>query len=168
MAVSPTNKNFLGQSGFKLALDRIPHVSYFCQGAPIPAISLSTIDMPSPVVTRPIPGTKIQFSPFDITFRIDEDMKNYLEIFNWLIGIGAPNTTEERRLFELHARNNNILSDATLLIYSSKYNPNLSVKFKNMYPTDLSQVQFTTQSSDVDYLEATATFRYTTFSIESF
>ena len=82
MAVSPENKNFLGGAGFKLVLDRIPHVTYFCQGAPIPGVSLSTIQMPSPVVTRQLPGTKVTFSPFEVTFKIDEDMKNFIEIFN--------------------------------------------------------------------------------------
>lgn len=167
MATSPDNKNFLGQAGFKLALDRIPHVTYFCQSAPIPSVSLSVIEVPSPLVTRPVPGTKVSFNPFTVTFRVDEDMKNYLEILNWIVGIGAPDTTEQRRLFEAQARNNKILSDATLIIYSSKYNPNLQVKFKDMYPTDISELQFTTMDSDVAYLEATATFRYLTFSIET-
>lgn len=167
MSTVPTNKNFLGQGGFKLVLDRTPHVSYFCQVAPLPGIQLSTIEMPSPIVTRPLPGTKLQFSPFDITFRIDEDMKNYIEIFHWLVGLGAPVSTEQRRLFEAGSRNNNMLSDGTLLIYSSKYNPNISVKFKDMFPENLSQVQFSTQGSDVDYLETSVSFRYSSFSIET-
>lgn len=166
MAVSPENKNFLGGAGFKLVLDRIPHVTYFCQGAPIPSVSLSTIQMPSPVVTRQLPGTKVTFSPFEVTFKIDEDMKNFIEIFNWISGLGFPETNEQYRRLQQTSKNQIVTSDATLVILSSKYNPNLKVKFRDMYPTDLSQLNFTTQNSDVDYLEATTTFAYTTYTIE--
>ncbi len=168
MVTTPTNKNFLGQAGFKLVIDRIPHVTYFCQSAPLPAIQLSSLDRPTPLVNYPIPGSKVQFSSFNITFRVDEDMKNFIEIFNWITGIAPTTDSNQRSTFLATTKNNNVLSDGTLLIYSSKYNPNLTIKFRDLFPESLSQLQFTTQGSDVDYLEADVSFRYSSFSIESF
>ena len=81
-------------------------------------------------------------------------------------GLGFPETNEQYRRLQQTSKNQIVTSDATLVILSSKYNPNLKVKFRDMYPTDLSQLNLTTQNSDVDYLEATTTFAYTTYTIE--
>jgi hypothetical protein len=37
--------------------------------------------------------------------------------------------------------------------------------FKDAFPTNVSGVDFTTTDEDVDYIQATATFRYTTYDI---
>ena len=105
------------------------------------------------------------YSPFDVTFRVDENMENYLVIMNWLVGLGSPQTTETRRLLTAKMFNG-IYSDATLVILSSKYNPNLRVKFHNMFPETLSELRFETTDPDVTYLQATASFRYSLFTVE--
>jgi len=167
MVTEPTNKNFLGQTGFKLVLDRAPTVTYFCQNVPIPSIQLNTTTINTPLIDYTRPGTKLQFSPLSLTFRVDEDMVNYIEIYNWLIGIGAPSKTEQRRLYEATSVNNNIFSDATLFVLSSKYNPNLKIKFHNMFPESISELQFSSTVTDIDYLEASIIFQYTLFTFES-
>jgi hypothetical protein len=162
----PTNnKNFLGPSGFRLVFDRLPNVVYFSQSTSIPSITLGTITVSSPILDYPIPGEKLTYSPFDVTFRVDENMENYLEIMNWLVGLGSPQTTETRRLLTAKMFNG-IYSDATLVILSSKYNPNLRVKFHNMFPETLSELRFETTDPDVTYLQATASFRYSLFTVE--
>lgn len=167
MAEDPTNKNFLGQTGFRLILDRTPNVNYFSQSASLPGISLSAPEVTTPFVDYPLPGTKLQYSPFTIAFRVDEDMKNYLEIYNWLVGLGFPDNFDQYKNFEQASVNQRNLSDATLSILSSKYNPNLRVKFQNMFPESISELQFSTTAADIDYLEATVTFRYTLYTVES-
>lgn len=167
MALEPTNKNFLGQTGFRLVLDRIPNVTYFSQSASLPGISLSVRDSETPLLRYPLPGNTLEFAPFNITFRVDEDMTNYLEIYNWMIGLGFPTSTDQRRLFIQTSNNRAEESDATLIIMSSKYNPNIRVKFQRMFPESISDLRFDTMATDIEYLEATVTFRYTQYTIES-
>jgi hypothetical protein len=163
----PDNKNFLGQTGFRLVLDRIPTVSYFSQSASIPPVSIGTSNQTNPFTDIPLAGEKITYSPFNLTFRVDEDMINYLEIYNWLVGLGSPENFDQYKNFQQRSRNQRNVSDATLSILSSKYNPNLRVKFQNMFPESLSELTFSTTATDIDYLEATVTFRYTLYTIES-
>jgi hypothetical protein len=164
----PTNKNMLGQTGFRLVLDRLPTVTYFSQGVGLPGITLSGAPtIPTPVIDYPLPGEKLTFSPFSVTFKVDEDMKNFLELYNWLVGLGSPESPDQYRRFQNASINQNNLSDGTLIILSSKYNPNLRVKFRGMFPESISELQFSTNASDIDYLEATATFRYRDYVIES-
>ena len=75
----PDNKNFLSPVGFQFSIQKLPHVNYFCQSANIPDITLSQTELNNPFVNLPSPGTKLTFGALDITFRVDEDMKNYIK-----------------------------------------------------------------------------------------
>lgn len=163
----PTNKNFLGQTGFRLILDRIPTATYFSQTASIPSISLGGPTINSPIIDYPLPGEKLTFSAFSVTFKVDEDMKNFLELYNWLVGLGSPESFDQYKRYRNTSINQNNLSDGTLIILSSKYNPNLRVKFRGMFPESISELQFSTNAADIDYLEATASFKYKDYIIES-
>lgn len=166
MADSPANKNMLGQTGFRLVFDRLPNVTYFSQSSEIPGVTIGTFQNPTPLNDYAIPGEKLTFDPFNVTFRVDEDMSNYIELFDWLVGMGSPTNTEEYRLYQRTSRNESIYSDATLMILTSKYNPNLRIKFKDMFPENITPLRFDTTASDIEYLECTATFRYTNYTIE--
>ena len=60
----------------------------------------------------------------------------------------------------------NLFSDGTLLIYNSVDNPNFKVIFQNLFPNSLSPLQFDSKVSDVQYLSASVTFKYTIYNIE--
>jgi len=53
--------------------------------------------------------------------------------------------------------------DATLIIMTSHNNPNRSVQFKNIFPVSMGSLEFNTQSSDIEYLQADISFRYDEF-----
>jgi hypothetical protein len=168
MATSPSNKNMLGQTGFRLAFERLPNVTYFSQSLELPGVNLGVIIQNSPILDYPIPGEKLTFEPFNVTFRVDEDLSNYVELFNWLEGIVGVDSTEQRRLYQNQSKNESIYSDATLMILTSKYNPNLRIKFKNVFPESITALRFDTTASDIEYLECTANFRYTNYTIERY
>jgi len=167
MASDPINKNFLGQTGFRLVLERTPTMNYFSQSASLPAISLGATNIVNPLIDYPLPGEKLTFSPFNISFRVDEDLKNYIEIYDWLVGLGSPSSTDQYKKYRNASINQASLSDATLSILSSKYNPNLRVKFQKMFPESISELLFTSTGSDIEYLEATVSFRYSLYTIEA-
>ena len=78
-ADQPTNLNYLSPLGFKFTLRRSPTVNYFCQSVDIPAISMTPVNTPTPVGILVRPGDKIVYEPLTLSFRVDEDMKNYIE-----------------------------------------------------------------------------------------
>jgi hypothetical protein len=47
-----------------------------------------------------------------------------------------------------------------LFITTSKNNSNLEVRFRNIYPSALTGLDYNQQAGDVDYLTATVTFQY--------
>ena len=101
MATNPDNKNFLSPIGFQFAIQRLPNVNYFCTSASIPEISMGETETPNPFIRLPNPGEKLAFGQLQLQFRVDEDLKNFQEIYNWLIGLGYPDefSNNEELLF---------------------------------------------------------------------
>lgn len=171
----PENLNYLSPLGFRFLLDRTPTTSYFVQASNIPGVVLGDYSEETPLVSLPYPGDKIRFSPLTITFRVDEDMTNYQELFDWMMGLGYPESTDQRAALVNQARGTNlanpgasdaVYSDGNLVIMTSAQNPNVRISFRDMFPIDLSTLQFDTTAQDVNYLEATATFRYSLYTID--
>ncbi len=165
----PDNKSFLSPIGFQFSVKRLPHVNYFCTNASIPTLSLSSIDtFETPFIKIPVPGDKLTFGTLSLRFRIDEDMKNYQEIYNWMIGLGYPDRYEQRRAIQRTQTNiGEVYSDASLMIMTNQYRPNIEVKFEDMYPIELSSVDFNIEETDIVYLQADATFAYRKYDLNS-
>lgn len=160
----PTNKNFLSPLGFKFILSRASAIEYYVQTVNIPSISTQAVNVPTPFVKLPYAGDHLDFGDLELSFKIDEDMKNYLEIYNWLIGIGFPDKFDQYKSLN---SGSGIYSDAVLIILTSSKNANINVKFKNIFPISLDSVQFDTTQTDVEYVSTSVSFKYQSFEIET-
>lgn len=166
----PDNKNFLSPIGFRFSIQKLPNVNYFCTTASIPATTMGQIDtLDTPFIKLPMPGDKMLFDPLDLSFRIDEDLKNYQEIYDWLISLGYPdNFGQHARYQRSNATNagaDTYFSDASLIIMTNQYKPNVEVKFTDLYPISLSSVEFTIENTDVAYLNAQVSFAYRSYTL---
>jgi len=180
----PTKLDYASPTQFKFSIIKLPKVEYFCTAVNIPGITLGgTMVQPSPLKDIPIPGEKLTYEPLQMTFLVDENLENFQEIHGWLVGLGFPRDHSEFRDLvssgndRFPAKNQSIsneigkvkygspnvggtYSDATLTILSSKNNSELEVRFRNMFPTGLTGLQYNQQAADVDYLTATVSFEY--------
>ena len=136
------NRNFLAPTGFKFSLKRSPGVAFFCNQANIPSLDLGIATQPSYLKDIDVPGDKIQFGDLTLRFLVDEDLVNYMEIQNWIRGLGYPETLQEFDKLEKEAVlpsnygrvGDNIYSDGTLQILSSNLVAKFNVNFKDMFP----------------------------------
>lgn len=172
----PSNKNFLSPLGFTFSIKKTPKVNYFVQAVSIPSITLGQADIQTPFVKLPVPGDHIEFGTLSVTFRIDEEMRNYKEIYDWIIGLGfpenfgqynaiAPSRGKFGGAVTSPTTGAGIYSDASLVVLNSVKAPIIDITFKNLYPVALTDVMFDTKSTDVDYLDATATFAFEVFNL---
>lgn len=165
MATQPSNQNFLSPIGFQFTIQKLPNVNYFCTAAAIPEMTMGTIDtLDTPFSKLPQPGDKIRFGELSLRFRIDEDLKNFQEIYDWIIAIGYPDNFDQRAPF-LRANpkagaTDTVFSDASMIVLTNQYKPNVEVKFIDLYPISLSSVEFNVEQSDIEYLSADVTFTY--------
>lgn len=165
--MSIENLNFLSPLGAEFIIKKTPTTNYFVQKASIPEIILPAPEVPNPMVAIPISGDHIQFGSLDITFKIDEDFRNYYEIYNWIIGQGFPENTDQFKQLNSIPRytGEGLYSDVSLIIYTSSNNPNYEFIFTDAFPVALSKVTFDTTNTNVDYLNCSATFKYTNFTV---
>jgi hypothetical protein len=162
------NKNFLSPLGYKFVITRLPNVDYFCQSIEFPSISLNSTSVPNPFQRIPVAGTEITYGNISVNFKIDEDLTNYKEIYNWMLALGFPESYEQyRELAEKSSVDSQRLrSDASLVILSSSKNPKHEVKFLDIFPVGLTGMKFDSSLTDVAYLEATAEFSYRMFKLD--
>ena len=154
------NRNFLAPTGFKFSLKRSPGVAFFCNQANIPSLDLGVATQPSYLKDIDVPGDKIQFGDLTIRFLVDEDLMNYMEIQNWIRGLGFPESLQEFKRLEDEAvgsvvsDGDNIYSDGTLQILSSNLVAKFNVSFKDLFPVSLSTITFDATDTDIDYFTA--------------
>ena len=167
------NRNFLAPVGFKFALKRSPKVAFFCNEANIPSMDLGVAVQPSYLKDIPTPGDKIQFGDLNLRFLVDEDLGNFMEIQNWIRGLGFPDTLQEFNELEKASvlgenfgqSGDNIYSDGSLQILSSNLVPKFQVMFSDLWPYSLSTVVFDATDTDIEYFTADVSFKYTIYNL---
>jgi len=152
----PTNKNFLSPLGFKFTIKKTPNVNYFVQSVNLPSITVGSTAMPTPFVRVPIAGDHLTYGDLTLTFKVDEEMSNYIELFNWVKAIGKPDSYEQYDPEQVY-------SDATLTVLSSAYRMKQEIQFYDIFPVDLGGFTFMTTAGDVDYIESIVTFKYRSY-----
>lgn len=169
----PSNLNYLRPLGFKLNFERLPNVTYFCQSANLPTINLGVATQATPFIDMPVPGDKMTFDDLVVRFMVDEDMKNYIEMTNWIIGLGFPESRDQfinitnkgRRFNSPSDSNTGEYGDATLTILTSDNLPNIQVKLQDCFPTSLSGLEFDISQGNTQYFQASATFKIRQYQI---
>lgn len=152
--------NMLKSNSFQFSIERIPETMF-----KVTAVNLPNISVPAPMTASAasnqwFPGSSSEFAQLDLTFIVDEDLRNYEELFRWI--------TQQRYTVgdEFTAKNQNeekLVSDGVLLTLTNASNPNRIIKFYDMFPTNLSAINFSTQNSDPIPVECTATFYLSRF-----
>ena len=185
----PTKMDYASPTQFKFQILKLPKVEFFTTAVNLPGLSLNSIEQQTPLTDIPVPGTKLSYQDLEITFMVDENLENYREIHGWLTGLGFPRArtqfTEAVRAgkdrFPIQGKDTTLsvpgdgarlkdgdpavpigplFSDATLNILTSKNNANIEVRFSDVFPITLSALNFNQQANDVDYLQATVSFKY--------
>tara|TARA_B100000287_G_scaffold47148_1_gene42033 strand:+ start:381 stop:917 length:537 start_codon:yes stop_codon:yes gene_type:complete len=157
----PTNTNFLLSTGFRFVLQRTPSLTYFCQSCNLPDFQFAQIEQPTRFIPAKHPGRGYNFGDLTIGFLVDEDMVNYLEIFNWMKSLG--NVEDHSDYLEKTSEH---FSDASITILNSAMKPNLTINFKDIFPTSISGIDFSSTADDTEPILVTASFAYTSFDIE--
>lgn len=156
--------NYLSAVEFKFVIERLPNVEFYVQKANVPGISSGFTTTTTPFKSIYAPGDRLEFDDFTIEVVVDEDMSSYLEAWTWLASLTRPNGFEDYA--KLKAGDDGIYSDGTLFIMSSGKNPNIKVKFKDLFPTSISEIQLDTTAGDIEPPTATLNFKYLSYEIE--
>ena len=183
----PVKLDYASPIQFRFKCSKLPTVEFFCQTANIPGISIGTASMPTGLKDIPIPGEKVSYSDLAISFLVDENLNNYKEIHDWIIGLGFPQN--HTQFADLQATGSDrypgsttgaivpetniavplseggTYSDATLTVLNSKNIAVTEIRFHNIFPTSLGALSYDVQASDVNYLSVGVDFSYMYYEI---
>ena len=183
----PTVYDYATGTQWRLAFNRLPKTTWFCTAANIPGITLGEAQYATPMTDMIVTGDKLTFETLNITFIVDEELQNYRELWDWIVGIGSPvshsqwettlskgdgairtfSTPDADPRTKSTYEESNLYSDATLIVYNSKNIAKVNVKFKNMFPTSISSLEYSQDLTDVEYFKASASFRYLYYEFET-
>lgn len=158
----PTNVNQLSPVGYKFIIENLPNVSWFITSVSLPGVSLGSAGQATPFLSTSVPGETMTFEDLNVTFIVDEDLTTWLEIFDWITGLGFPENYSQYK----DQKANFTTSDATLIILNSNMRPNYHFKFKDLFPTGLSEITFDSASTEISTIKATVGFKYLSYSYE--
>ena len=176
---TPTNKNYLQPTSFRLVLPKLPTVEFFCTNVNVPDVSFSEAILATSIgVNAFFPGDKLSFGELNVSYLVDEDMTNFTEVYNWMKSITpAASPADFRSLTGTTSNTTNAYTgvgsdleqyeDIMLVINTNKNNPNKIIHFYDAFPISLGGFQMQSESTDVGTLTSTIGFRYTYFDIET-
>ena len=146
---------------FQFILNRVPGVVYFCQTINLPGIGFGTADQPT-IFGNPIkvPTGAFRFEELELTFRVDENLKNWTELHNWIKTTG--NYTSDCNTLPYSEK----VSDATLLITNSSYRPKIKIHFKNVFPQYVSGIKFAVNTTTTTEVIASVKFAHSGYTVE--
>ena len=183
----PTVFDYSQQSQFKVFLPLFPTTEWFVVRANVPGVSLGQAIQTTPMVDMPIIGDKLTYDDFYVTFLVDEELKNYTEMHDWLVNCAAPQERSQFRgkespagipkrpqteimdliLGNVKESDRDLYSNLDLFIMSSKNNPVVKIQMVEAFPISLTNIEYSHQESDVTYAECTATFAFSYFTISA-
>ena len=169
---TPTNPNFLHPNKFQINFSRLPNVQFFGQMVSVPGISMGEAFQPTPFVDLYAPGDKAIYDLLNITFYIDEELKSWIEIHDWIRGMTFPkNFDEYKNLKDLsvytryQSPDKAQYSDCTVTILTSANRPIVTFKYYDVFPISLSTFVMNSMDSPENILTADVSLRYSYFDI---
>ena len=188
-ARQPEIFDYSQQNQFKVYLPIFPTTEWFVIRCTVPGISLGQAQVPTPLTNVQFVGDKVEFSPFDMTFIVDEKLENYQEMYQWVKNIGFPSrhsqfmATERPDGINIERKGNlpprdratttttanrsdrNLYTDIAMTILSSKNNPVAQVSMYDAFPVSLSAIEYSQQESDTVYATCDVSFAFTWFDV---
>ena len=170
---NPINPNFLHPNKFIFSMARHRTTILLSISNRVHGLSLGEAVFNTPFVDLFSPGEKPIYDLLNITFIIDEDMKGWLEIHDWLRAMTFPESYEDyKRLPKLNKFADKPkfpqFCDCSMTLYTSANNPKFRFKFKDVFPTTLSTFVVNSADSPEEVLTADATFRFAYYNVEKF
>lgn len=161
------NINYLSPTGFRVTISReyYPHLQYFAQSVAHPSMEVQATETPYKRIDNvPLIGDKISVGTLTLDLIMDENMKSYEEIYDWMKRmVEEPHNTSSRR-FLSDAGPTPSYCDIRVTVLTSQNNKNRDLVYRNALPVSLGNIEFAS-TSDGTYIVFPVTFRFDYFEI---
>ena len=152
--MTPENINFIDPTSYRLVVDRIPNTEFFCRGVSIPTVSVTEATANYKYSNIPMLADKLSFDSLTVSIMIDEDMKTYKEVYDWIKECTLEATNIE-----------SVMSDISVVVTNNKNNKAKTFNFNNAFPISIGSLEFNSSETAPTYLTAEITFRFSNMTL---
>lgn len=152
--ISVDNITFLRPINFILRVDsaEFADVFFYCQSATLPGLTVgpaSNVRVGKAKVS--LAGDAVEYDPLVVTFLVDENMRNFVSIHNWIF-----NQINSEEYFN---------KDMTLFIQDSNNNISNTIKYFGALPFNLTPLEFDLKNTTIQYMTASISFSFDYYEI---
>jgi len=149
--------NNLTPDKFLMRVSVLPNLSFRIKQTQIPGLSVAVPQIGNRASQRFKPTAyNVELSPLNVTFVVDEELRNWMEAFNWF-----KLCTKSDDLFE-----DGILAEISILVLDSDLKEVLELQLQDCVPVSLSDINLAVDDESTTLL-ATVTIDYSTYKIKT-
>jgi hypothetical protein len=117
----------------------------------MPGLSVAEVPAPAKNSSLFVPSEKITWENLTVRALANENLENYLEVFNWMLANYNSDAPVD--------------SDIILTLLTSHKNINKQFRFLRAFPVSLGGFELTTSAEGVEYVGFDVSFRYDRFEL---
>ena len=157
--ITPNKVNLAKGTNYRLNIHMLPNVQFWLTTCNLPTFSVNEVPIPDPVHGyRYKTSNTSTVAPMTVTFLVDEDYQNYMEILDLMYKSVGPDMSKRYQTGE------DTGSDGSLHILSNNKNISEVVfTFHNLFPTILGELQMTNESPDPMLTDLTLQYDYMSY-----
>lgn len=145
----PVSYDGLTNTSFRVIFEKANSSVFFLQSFNLPSVRIREVKTNTPLVDMNEIGEKIDYTPFEMSFMVDADLRNYRQVYNWMKRM----TVRGSKVGE---------TDTVLLSINGKE----SIRFYGCWPMELSDLEFVTNPDGIVYMKCTLIVNYDYFLFE--
>jgi hypothetical protein len=169
--------NTLYGNHYRFSLERLPDITFFVQSVSSPSVSGGIAVQENPFSVLHHPGTRLTYGQFTVTYLVDASFKTYFSLYYWMKGYGFPHNFDEVKRFRAKQQLDNKVSPTARPIDLEKTAATISIltpdtasivaefHIEEVFPVELSSLEFTSTEGDSSVLTTTATFSCSSFDV---
>lgn len=130
--------------------DKLPNVAFKTKSITLPSISLPASSISTPNRTMSLPSNRIMYDPFTLSYLLDSDLSNYLEIYSWLTSQAQIGPT---------------MSNASVFFLDNEERQVAVMQMINAFPINLESPTLSVDNTGFEAIILSATFEHQGFEI---
>jgi hypothetical protein len=180
MILQPDHQNLipsadnLNVNSFHVEIGAIKYFNYKATRIALPGWTVTPDKIPTPYMSFPVSGNHLSpTGTLDITFLIDEDMFNYIILFDWLQGLSLPESAEQyRNLLDGQTERGKgtytakETTDITVHLLTNHRNSNILLNISDAFPSSLSGWDMEVSNNASQPITATVSFEFSTINFQ--
>lgn len=152
MSIIGPELNLASPLNYAFILKRSPNVQFQVQQVVVPGFGVGEANIPTPFTRITNPGN-FTYENLTVTCKVGEQLKSYLEIYEWMVSISNPKTFSSY---------NYEPTDCTVKILSNSKRPLLDIIFTDVFPTSISGLNFDSTLENFSTITVDISFSFDT------